>query len=48
MGGPASDAPEFFRAILIGLRALPALGIPVVTAGCDFWVHPEALRDTGR
>jgi hypothetical protein len=35
------------RAILIGRRALIALGIPVLTADYDFWVHPddiEALR----
>jgi hypothetical protein len=43
------DEPAFFRAIdesgaralLIGRRALVALGLPVLTADYDFWVHPE-------
>jgi hypothetical protein len=43
------DEPGFFRAIgesgaralLIGRRALVALGLPVLTADYDFWVHPE-------
>jgi hypothetical protein len=29
------------RALLIGRRALVALGLPVLTADYDFWVHPE-------
>jgi hypothetical protein len=32
------------RALLIGRRALVALGLPLLTADYDFWVHPE---DTG-
>ena len=43
------DEGDFFRAIaernvralLIGRRALIALGIPVLTADYDFWVHPD-------
>ena len=29
------------RALLIGRRALVALGLPLLTADYDFWVHPE-------
>ena len=29
------------RSLLIGRRALIALGIPVLTADYDFWVHPD-------
>jgi hypothetical protein len=29
------------RALLIGRRALVLLGIPVLTADYDFWLHPE-------
>jgi len=29
------------RALLIGRRALVALGLPVLTADYDFWVHPD-------
>jgi hypothetical protein len=29
------------RALLVGRRALVTLGLPVLTADCDFWVHPE-------
>jgi hypothetical protein len=47
MGGSQFDEGEFFRAIsrggaralLIGRRALVALGIPVLTADYDFWIH---------
>ena len=47
--GSSFDEEEFFRAIagsgaralLIGRRALVALGIPVLTADYDFWVHPD-------
>ena len=46
MLGPEFDEVEFFRAIaasgaralLIGRRALVALGIPVLTADYDFWL----------
>jgi len=47
--GSEFDEAEFFRAIaasgaralLIGRRALVALGIPVLTADYDFWIHIE-------
>lgn len=47
--GSDFDELEFFRrigesgarALLIGRRALVALGLPVLTADYDFWVHPE-------
>jgi len=47
--GSDFDESEFFRAIaasgaralLIGRRALVALGIPVLTADYDFWLHIE-------
>lgn len=47
--GSSFSEEEFFRAIagsgaralLIGRRALVALGIPVLTADYDFWVHPD-------
>ena len=47
MQGSEFDEAEFFRAIgasgaralLIGRRALVALGIPVLTADYDFWLH---------
>jgi hypothetical protein len=46
------DEPEFFRAIaesgaralLIGRRALIALGIPVLTADYDFWLHIDDIE----
>jgi hypothetical protein len=49
MEGSSFDELDFFRAIetsgaralLIGRRALVALGIPVLTADYDLWVHPE-------
>lgn len=49
MEGSRFDESEFFRqieasrarALLIGRRALIALGIPVVTADYDFWVHRD-------
>jgi hypothetical protein len=45
------DEAEFFRAIaasgvralLIGRRALVALGVPVLTADYDFWLHIEDI-----
>jgi hypothetical protein len=47
MQGSEFDEAEFFkavvqsgaRALLIGRRALIALGIPVLTADYDFWIH---------
>ena len=49
--GPEFDEAEFFRAIaasgtralLIGRRALVALGIPVLTADYDFWLHVDDI-----
>lgn len=49
MGGSSFDEEQFFRAIarsraralLIGRRALIALGIPVLTSDYDFWIHPD-------
>ena len=32
------------RAVLIGRRALIALGIPVLTADYDFWVHVDDIE----
>lgn len=51
MRGSDFDESEFFRAIgasgarslLIGRRALVALGIPVLTADYDFWLHSEDI-----
>jgi len=45
------DEEEFFRAIagsgaralLIGRRALVALGLPVLTADYDFWLHIDEI-----
>jgi len=47
MRGSAFDEAEFFRsidrsgarALLIGRRALVILGLPVLTADYDFWIH---------
>jgi hypothetical protein len=52
MEGSAFDELEFFRALeasgaralLIGRRALVVLGVPVLTADYDFWVHPDDLE----
>ncbi|HVY45232.1 MAG TPA: hypothetical protein VHB21_05095 [Minicystis sp.] len=49
MEGSAFDEDAFFRALaasgarvlLIGRRALIALGAPVLTADYDLWVHPD-------
>src|SRR4029450_11924562 len=49
MEGSAFDEAGFFRAIarsgaralLIGRKALVVLGLPVLTADYDFWVHPD-------
>ena len=51
MEGADFEEAEFFRAIdasgaralLIGRRALVALGIPVLTADYDFWLHIEDI-----
>ena len=51
MQGSQFDEAEFFRAIaasgaralLIGRRALVALGIPVLTADYDFWLHIDDI-----
>lgn len=51
MESDAFDEERFFRTIaesgarslLIGRRALAALGLPVLTADYDFWVHPDDL-----
>lgn len=49
MRGSAFDEAEFFRgidrsgarALLIGRRALVLLGLPVLTADYDFWIHAD-------
>lgn len=49
MEGTDFDETAFFRsiassgvrALLIGRRALVVLGIPVLTADYDFWIHPD-------
>jgi hypothetical protein len=49
--GSDFDEAEFFRAIatsgaralLIGRRALVALGLPVLTADYDFWIHIDDI-----
>ena len=46
------DEVEFFRAVqasevralLIGRRALVALGLPVLTADYDFWIHIDDIQ----
>jgi hypothetical protein len=46
------DENEFFaaigrsgaRALLMGRRAMVALGLPVMTADYDFWLHPEDIE----
>ena len=51
MQGSEFDEGEFFgaiaasgaRALLIGRRALVALGIPVLTADYDFWLHIDDI-----
>ena len=51
MQASAFNEDQFFRAIagsgaralLIGRRALVALGLPVLTADYDFWVHPDDM-----
>ena len=49
MDGPAFDEGELFariadsgaRVLLIGRRALVALGLPLLTADYDLWSHPD-------
>ena len=51
MQGTEFDEAEFFRkmgtggarALLIGRRALVVLGLPVLTADYDFWIHGEDI-----
>lgn len=51
MKGSEFDEPAFFqsiadhgvRALLIGRRAMVALGLPVLTADYDFWIHIEDI-----
>ena len=51
MQGSDFDEDEFFRvisacgarALLIGRRAVIALGVPVMTSDYDFWVHPDDI-----
>ena len=51
MEGSAFDEVEFFRAVarsgaralLIGRKALVVLGLPVLTADYDFWIHAEDI-----
>jgi hypothetical protein len=51
MEADAFDEGEFFaalqrsgaRVLLIGRRALIALGLPMVTADYDLWVHPDDI-----
>ncbi|MEO7092040.1 MAG: hypothetical protein ABI175_02240 [Polyangiales bacterium] len=46
------DEEQFFRALegcgarvlLIGRRALAALGLPVLTADYDLWIHPDDIE----
>lgn len=52
MQASSFDESEFFRAIdesgaraiLIGRRALVALGVPVLTADYDFWIDPADVE----
>jgi hypothetical protein len=52
MGGSDFDEAAFFRAIaasgaralLIGRRALIALGLPLLTGDYGFWIHLIARR----
>jgi hypothetical protein len=52
MEGSSFDENDFFEAIgqsgarvlLIGRRAMVALGLPMMTADYDFWLHPEDIE----
>jgi hypothetical protein len=52
--GSDFDEDAFFeaiarvRALLIGRRALIALGIPVLTSDYDLWVHPDDIEALNR
>jgi hypothetical protein len=54
MEGGEFDEDAFFaalasvRALLIGRRALIALGIPVLTADYDLWLHPDDIEALNR
>lgn len=56
MRGAAFDEAELFRtiarsgarALLIGRRALVALGLPVLTADYDFWLHGDDVETLNR
>ncbi len=54
MQGSEFDEDAFFegiarvRALLIGRRALIALGIPVLTSDYDLWVHPDDIEALNR
>ena len=56
MEGGAFDEAEFFgaiersgvRVLLIGRRAMIALGLPVLTADYDLWVHIEDIEPLNR
>jgi hypothetical protein len=51
MQGPELDEAESFRsvaesgarALLIGRRTLVVLGLPVLTADYDFWIHADDI-----
>jgi hypothetical protein len=43
-----SIAASGARALLIGRRALVALGIPVLTADYDFWIHVDDIATFNR
>jgi hypothetical protein len=40
----AAIARSAARALMIGRRAMVALGVPVGTYGYDFWLHPDDLE----
>jgi len=44
----SSIAQSGARTLLIGRRALVALGLPVLTADYDFWVHPDDVARFNR
>lgn len=54
MQGSEFDEDAFFqriagvRVLLIGRRALIALGIPVLTSDYDLWVHPDDIEALNR
>lgn len=56
MDAPDFDEPAFFRAIdasgaralLVGRRALVVLGLPLLTADYDFWLHIDDIERLNR